>query len=276
MKKINQYLLFAIAFIPITCANAEDKITSEWLIQYSGKSTNVMRQDDKFEPLVHRDVPDEIYNNLLEGLSGPPDPVYVVNNRYVSMSACVAHWCPMKGFFWTDIQSNVGIGAVWGDTYKDRDRLTIGSNEFSHGSIPPEAKLALVNWLSENDLRPRKVDFIEKEGKRIQLKSTDFQPLEVFTPPAGGPSFDCLKASGAIEKAICGNEALKTSDLSLARLFSQIRKGHADLSSREKLVGFQRAWIKDRNAKCALEENIVLCLETSYKEQHDRLMNWRP
>ena len=276
MKKLLQFLLGVMVFLPIHFAVAEEKSSAEWLLSYAGKSSNELRWDKRIEKLIRSATPNDIVSMVLEGLSGPPDPVYVVKNRFVSMSACVAHACPMKGFFWIDIQSKAGLGAVWGDDTNDPDRLLIGSNDTASDKLSAEAKLALTKWLAENSLHPNKVIFVEKTGKKIALNSTDFQPLEQFLPASAGPSFDCLKASGLIEKTICNNQALASADLSLSTLFSEIKKGHSDLSARKQLTDFQRAWIKDRNTTCSSDKNVVSCLDGSYKEQYKKLMNWLP
>jgi len=48
---------------------------------------------------------------VLEGLGGPLDPVIVIDHRYVSASACVAHACMVKAFFWIDTRTGIGLGA---------------------------------------------------------------------------------------------------------------------------------------------------------------------
>ena len=275
MIKLFQFFFVMTAF-SLLCSIAELDKSDDWLLKYAEKSTNELRRDKRIEPLIQRSVPHEIYKNLLDALSGPPDPVFVVKNRFISLSACVAHYCPMKGFFWTDIKSKIGIGVIWGDDYNEPDRLQIGSNKTTHDKFPAEAKQALINWLSDNDLHPQKVTFIEQTGKNVALDSADFQPPVKFLPPDSGPSFDCLKANGVIEKTICNNGNLASSDLSLSELFYEIKTGHAELSARKELIDFQRAWIKDRNAKCSLDNNIVSCIENSYKEQYKKLMNWIP
>ena len=108
MIKLFQFFFVMTAF-SLLCSIAELDKSDDRLLKYAEKSTNELRWDKRIEPLIQRSVPHEIYKNLLDALSGPPDPVFVVKNRFISLSACVAHYCPMKGFFWTDIKSKIGI-----------------------------------------------------------------------------------------------------------------------------------------------------------------------
>src|SRR5436190_12353556 len=73
--------------------------STAWTLAYEGKSTNELRWDKRTASLINTRVPARFSRNLLDALSGPPEPVLVVEHRYASMSSCVAHACPMKGFF---------------------------------------------------------------------------------------------------------------------------------------------------------------------------------
>ena len=59
------------------------------------------------------------------------------------------------------------------------------------------------------------------------------------------PSFDCAKASNAVERAICTDPNLAALDVEMATLYSAAR-GAAQGSAAEKLVAAQRAWMKRR------------------------------
>lgn len=88
-------------------------------------------------------------------------------------------------------------------------------------------------------------------------------PAPVAAPAAPtGPiraSFDCAKASTAVEGMICGNADLAALDVDLARLYKDARTNTADQAS---LKQAQLAWIKQRNT-CRTTE----CLASAY---HDR------
>ncbi len=70
------------------------------------------------------------------------------------------------------------------------------------------------------------------------------------------PSFDCARASTAVEKAICDSMDLAMLDRALARLYRAARK-----SGGKAVVTSQRAWLKAR-ARCKENET---CLFDSYK-----------
>lgn len=276
MSKKLKAILFIVFWSQVLNAVAGTERPNAWILQYSGKSTNKVRIDSRLDTAIQMCVPKELSETLLDSLSGPPDPVFSLKDRFVSMSACVAHYCPMKGFFWLDVERNACFGAVWGDEYKEPDRLKLASNDIPSDEIPIEAMQALKKWMYTNDLHPKKVVYIGKAGVSSLLNADKFQPPVKFMPPTGGPSFDCLKANGLIEKTICGNVNLSVLDLLLHDLFYEIKNGHAELAAQDELVSFQRAWIKDRNKRCNAAMNVVLCLDKSYREQERKLKNWLP
>jgi uncharacterized protein len=68
------------------------------------------------------------------------------------------------------------------------------------------------------------------------------------------PSFDCAKASNAVERAICADPNLAALDVEMAAAYSAARAA-VDGTAAEKLVAAQRAWMKRRgrcggNAAC--------------------------
>ncbi len=276
MINIFRISLLIFAYIFPFCVSAEDQKSYHWLLQYAGKSTNELRGDSRIESLINNSIPKQISETLLDTLSGPPNPVFVVENRYISMSACVPHYCPMKGFYWADVETKLTIGAIWGEDYKEPYKLKLTSNSVFQNEIPLEAMKAIKNWLYTHDLRPKQVVFIAEGGKSITLVAENFQPPVKFIPPITGPSFDCLKANGVIEKAICNDGDLAYLDLSLHSLFYEIKNGLSEAGAQKEIVDFQRAWIKERNKKCSAESNVVLCLNKSYREQDKKLKNWLP
>lgn len=63
---------------------------------------------------------------------------------------------------------------------------------------------------------------------------------------AGGPTFDCAKAQGAVEKAICADPALATRDRALADVYkAATAKASGKLAATLKTE--QRGWVKGRN-----------------------------
>lgn len=82
------------------------------------------------------------------------------------------------------------------------------------------------------------------------------------------PSFDCGKAAGIVEHAICASLRLARLDRRLARTYQQ-RMGVDDADEQMALKTAQRAWVQTRNSQCgglqaaALEE----CLATAYQKR---------
>jgi uncharacterized protein YecT (DUF1311 family) len=242
-----------------------------WMLGYKGKSTNEFIWDSRTKRLVNTRLPAELADHVLESLGGPPDPVYFVEERYVSTSACRPHSCTEKAFLWVDTQTGVGLGA-----YYVPEALLIGSNGLSASTIPPKVKLALINWLTDQNLQTASVDFIGPSGSRTALSADEFKPRDRFQPPAGGPSFDCKLAVRAIEKTICNDAGLSAQDLALNKMFNEIRLGSGTAGAQDQLRDLQRNWLKDRDRDCADPGGMAACLKQKYTQQQDRIYNWIP
>jgi uncharacterized protein YecT (DUF1311 family) len=76
------------------------------------------------------------------------------------------------------------------------------------------------------------------------------------------PSFDCAKASTAVEGAICESTMLSTLDRQLAATYSSHRGG-LSRSDRDRLLHDQRIWIAERD-HCGADEN---CLAVAMKSR---------
>ncbi|WP_439617738.1 caspase family protein [Shinella sp.] len=76
------------------------------------------------------------------------------------------------------------------------------------------------------------------------------------------PSFDCAKASNAVEHAICGDPTLAALDAEMAAVYSQQRSA-AEGKAAEKLVADQRAWMRKRS-RCRGD---TTCLATQMRER---------
>jgi uncharacterized protein len=80
----------------------------------------------------------------------------------------------------------------------------------------------------------------------------------------GGASFDCSKASTAIERTICKDPELAKADRDMAAAYGALA---AKLSgaAKEALVKDQVQWIADRNRACATDtDGIIPCLKGMY------------
>ena len=76
------------------------------------------------------------------------------------------------------------------------------------------------------------------------------------------PSFDCGKASNAVEHAICADPELAALDLEMSAIYSQ-KRAAVDGSTAERLVADQRAWMR-RRSRCGGD---AACLMTQMRER---------
>jgi len=112
-------------------------------------------------------------------------------------------------------------------------------------------------------------DFVFK-FKRYKLDSLDLAEAPYYTifPLDINPSFDCSKATTAVEKAICRNAELSELDRELARLYKEALKREG-----EKIKIRQREWIAERDKKCEGKDNeeITQTLIKMYKTRIEEL-----
>jgi len=76
-----------------------------------------------------------------------------------------------------------------------------------------------------------------------------------------GPSFDCKKATTAPELLLCRDPELMQLDALMGKLYRMMRKREGGGVS--KLLSTQRAWIAERDQKCAVSANTVSSYENS-------------
>jgi hypothetical protein len=276
-------LTFArLAVVVAMQAQAPD---SRWTLSYRDKSTNDLMRDLRAMALVYSRVPQRsssqrgvtylgksLAYDVRDGLSGPPDPVVISQGRYVAISACVPHFCEDRGFFWVDTKTGVGLGAF----FDFEDTLRVGSTSFSNERIPAAARAALMDWLTDRQLKPAVVQFMGPTGGWRSLDPSEFQPQVESPPAASGPSFDCSRGTDLIETMICGDTALSAADLDLFNLERAIRWGSATLPARRELADMQRDFKVRRDAKCSASATVKICLGAEYREQTKRLRNWIP
>jgi uncharacterized protein len=87
-------------------------------------------------------------------------------------------------------------------------------------------------------------------------------PAPSWGTQEGDPSFDCAKASGAVEKLICGDAALAKADRQLASVYAAAAK-KAGTPVPAWLRAEQSGWIKGRN-DCWKDPDVRACVEREY------------
>lgn len=118
---------------------------------------------------------------------------------------------------------------------------------------------------------------------RIAILCTLVLMVSVQAAHAAGPSFDCKKASGKIENALCKFPSLAELDVKLFNAYSMQRK----TVSREMATVIrseQREWVAERDKVCGtldvLDEegrymsggyDLVTCLENAYETRYSEL-----
>jgi len=100
------------------------KSDAEWLWQYGPSDTdkegreNELVQDPRFRPMLAQyfTAPQTFWGNGTGGKYRPladtaldflsvPDKVLADDNRYLSISGCVVHFCPSRGLLWVDLNA---------------------------------------------------------------------------------------------------------------------------------------------------------------------------
>ncbi len=82
---------------------------------------------------------------------------------------------------------------------------------------------------------------------------------------AAEPSFDCSKAEGAAEEAICQSDALAALDNELARLYRlALEEPNLTADEKKQLKAMQRGWIKGRNECWKSDLPMEQCVADSY------------
>jgi uncharacterized protein len=79
------------------------------------------------------------------------------------------------------------------------------------------------------------------------------------------PSFDCAKATGAVEELVCKDTELATLDRKLSDLYDEALKQFRK-NDYEDPRPLQRRWVKGRN-ECSKADDVRTCVETAYKHR---------
>lgn len=93
-------------------------------------------------------------------------------------------------------------------------------------------------------------------------------------PGAGAPSFDCDKAQGSVEEAICADAELARLDLLVAGRYAsaleRIRALNAQGAEAD-LRAFQRGWLKGRD-DCWTADDLRTCITDAYLRRDGELV----
>ncbi|PKG55457.1 hypothetical protein CXF82_19610 [Shewanella sp. GutDb-MelDb] len=89
--------------------------------------------------------------------------------------------------------------------------------------------------------------------------------MSSFSTLAASPSFDCNKASGAVEHLICQDDELASLDRTIATVYKQALK---NIPTEEQPKAMQRGWIKGRN-DCWKAQNVSVreCVVQNYQSR---------
>lgn len=124
-------------------------------------------------------------------------------------------------------------------------------------SVHERGRYQVHVYLMRNDAR---------RGKRtaftLRIRQSGSQAQRPGTGQAGGPSFDCRRASGVVEIAVCRSPVLAELDARLAFVYRDALAG-APASRAEQIRRDQRQWIAARES-CTREPAIERCLNRRY------------
>ncbi len=81
---------------------------------------------------------------------------------------------------------------------------------------------------------------------------------------AGKPSFDCEKAQGEVEQAICADSTLAALDVQMSEVWGQVMALVKDSDKRTMIEGEQQSWTRDRDA-CLKESEMRPCIALKYR-----------
>lgn len=92
--------------------------------------------------------------------------------------------------------------------------------------------------------------------------------LPLAAAAQGGPSFDCARASNAVEREVCKDADLAKADRELSQLYAALL-GRLAGPAKESLQKGQLAWISNRNRGCTRgdADTMSICLKRRYGER---------
>jgi hypothetical protein len=169
----------------------------DWAIAYEGKEGRFFFDDPKVVRLIVSDLGIPEKGHAMSAFRGVPNPVNVIEGRYVSSSSCQPHECPFnRGFFWLDAATGETLAARNTVSFpknleyrengvlmlREYSALTIGGSAPSVSSISPTAMQAMRSWIVANELRFDRVQY--RSGAKKPNSPVTLDPSE-YSSPAG-------------------------------------------------------------------------------------------
>ena len=157
------------------------------------------------------------------------------------------------------------------------DNLTTLSVRYGQGTmttaIGVKIHLSFIRKLTDMDYAAIGKTVAPVAARQQVAPASEPEPEVVTAQPAStkkasppiAASFNCSKASTAVEGMICGNEELAALDVRVAAVYKALRSSAEDKDGVKK---DQQAWLKERNA-CRSTE----CLTASYSDRAQDMEN---
>lgn len=135
-----------------------------------------------------------------------------------------------------------------------------------NGSIEGDRFRAILRESGRYQVRVYLMRNDARRGKRaaftLQIRQSSAGPQHPGDAQASGPSFDCRKARGVVESAVCRNPALAELDARLDFVYRDALAGAPQWRAQE-IRRDQRQWMAGR-ASCTRERGLEACLSRRY------------
>lgn len=127
-----------------------------------------------------------------------------------------------------------------------------------------------LKWEGQYMKNLLKIPFIVFLQELLKLRASFILILLIQSSEGAelGPSFDCRKAQGKIEKSLCETPSLATLDREISNLYQSLLKSQSNLATEVK--DSQKKWISIRN-NCVKQTNSNLCLARVMSERKENL-----
>jgi hypothetical protein len=181
---ISTALLTIALSVASTSVCQSSTASGQWLLSYQGKNSSDVRWDRRFLPMLKGGLP-QLPDKTTRGmflpatarlyLSGPPNPVNIQSNRFVTIWACVPGVCEEKGLLWVDVAqatprllfAELDCDALNGATAT----LSVFTKDGQlRSKLPPQFIMALKTWIAAVGVKKLTSFTIQsKEQDRVDL-----------------------------------------------------------------------------------------------------------